>query len=271
MSGSKAATATKAEATPETSNPKTGIDFKSMDKKEKAAFFESLIAQLLGEHREDLTSEVEGALIEKIDKELTAQVKKMKKGLLKEAVIRQAIENAVSNLDDDSIKEIFNRMDSRLLQEVLESDEFQKEIRRAKKAASKQLDMVENDFYVKRRPGKDDGMFKAAWGDFGGDVKAYCDRPLGSYARVVPAALIGYLGWRAASGLWLDRTGWAGHWAADAAAPLLAVILVESIAAIVRNWDSTTDEDDDEAKKKEKAKKAKAQKNRKPEADDDDE
>ena len=262
MSGPKAAAAAKATATPATSNPKTGIDFKSMDKKEKAAFFESLIQQLLGEHREDLTSEVEGALIEKIDKELTAQVKKMKKGLLKEAVIRQAIENAVSNLDDDSIKEIFNRMDSRLLQEVLESDEFQKEIRRAKKAASKQLDMVENDFYVKRRPGKDDGMFKAGWGDFAGDVKAYCDRPLGSYARVIPAAIVGYLGWRAASGLWLDRTGWAGHWAADAAAPLLAVILVESIAAIVRNWDTSGADDEEEAKKA-KAKKAKARKNRK--------
>jgi len=241
---SAAKTKSAASTPPATSNPM--VDLSAMDKSQKADFYRGLIDNLTDDDMDRLSAPVEAALTKKMDEELSKRAKRVK---LDASNIQQAIENAVASMDDDQIKEVFDKMDGRLLEEVLNSEEFQKEVRKAKRAASKQISTVENDFYVKRRPGAKDGMAKAGWDDFAGDVKAYCDRPLGSYARVIPAAIVGYVGWRAASGLWLDRTGWAGHWAADLAAPVIAVILVEAIAAIVRNW-SVTDEDEDDKKSK---------------------
>ena len=229
------------------------IDLQKMTKAEQQAFYRGIITHLTNDDMERLSAPVEKILLEKLDKELTKRAKRVK---LDGEQVQQAIENAVASLSDEQIAEVFNKMDGRLLQEVLDSEEFKKEVSKAKKQARKQIANVEGDFYVKPRPKKDDGMFKAGWDDFALDVKGYCDRPLGSYARVVPAAIIGYIGWRAASGLWLDRTGWAGHWAADAAAPVIAIILAEAMAAIVRNWDSG-DEDEDEDKKPKKGKKSK--------------
>ena len=244
MTASK--TAAKSSATP---TEDVVVDFASMTKAQQAAFYRGIIDNLNNDDMERISAPVEQALLEKLDKEMSKRAKRVK---LDGEQIQQAIENAVASLDDEQIAEVFNKMDGRLLQEVLDSDEFKKEVNKAKKQARKQIANVEEDFYVKPRPKKDDGAFKAGWEDFSNDVKGYCDRPLGSYARVVPAALIGYLGWRAASGLWLDRTGWAGHWAADAAAPVIAVILVEAIAAIVRNWDGSKNEDEDTKDKKDK-------------------
>ena len=246
-SATKAAPKAKAKAAASTPTPLPVIDISSMTKSRRKDFYRGILDNLTDSDMDRLSAPVERTLLHKLDKELKKRAKRTK---LDPETVQRAIENAVASLDDEQIAEVFDKMDGRLLEEVLNSDSFKKEVNKAKKQARKEISSLESDFYVKRRPAADDGMFKAGWGDFSQDVKAYCDRPLGSYTRVIPAAIVGYIGWRAASGLWLDRTGWAGHYAADIAAPIIAVILVEAIAAIVRNWDTSEDEEADKKGKK---------------------